>query len=73
MTSQVVSALHLLVDDFCAQGCYLHAIKCLEALCNVETLPQVGGEAHVKLSELLLEHTNNLREAKIHATRAVRH
>ncbi|GMH40010.1 hypothetical protein BSKO_07914 [Bryopsis sp. KO-2023] len=70
MSSPVIDALRVLVDDLCSQGCYFHALRALEALCTVDALPEVCADAHLRLSELLVEHTNNLREAKLHASRA---
>eukprot|EP00898_Chlorokybus_atmophyticus_P003742 jgi/Chlat1/4369/Chrsp29S04515 len=61
-----------LADEFEAQGAYLEAIKCLEALCQSRRafLPLIEVKTRLKLADILYSQTHNLHEAKAHLERA---
>jgi hypothetical protein len=58
--------LLLLAHQFAAQEAYQQAVQCLLALCTTQTteLPSVLAQARLQLACLLLDHFDNLIEAK---------
>lgn len=68
-------ALLALAAEFCEAGAPVQAVKCLEALVqpgHTSLLPLTEVHARLRLSQLLLEFTDNVAAAKIHLERAVR-
>ena len=64
--------LFRLSAGFRDQGCYQQAAQCLLAVLERGGLPTELATAHVLLGRLLLEHFDNLAEARSHILKAVR-
>ncbi|CAM6075414.1 unnamed protein product [Sphagnum tenellum] len=61
-----------LAEGFEKTGCIAQAIKCLEAICqsHVSFLPIVEVKTRLRIATLLLQHTDNITQAKTHLERA---
>lgn len=59
-------------EGFEKTGCIAQAIKCLEAICqsHVSFLPIVEVKTRLRIATLLLQHTDNITQAKTHLERA---
>ena len=67
------SHLFSLAAEFESQRAYAQAIKCLTPLCDPSReLPAVAALARLRIATLLLEHFDNLLEAKALLLAAVR-
>ncbi len=67
-----VEALCILAKGLLASNQPFQAIKCLEAVCHSSTqMPVAAAKARLWLSQLLLQHTQNINEATQHLQQAV--
>jgi len=67
-----VEALSILAKGLLASNQPFQAIKCLEAVCHSSTqMPVAAAKARLWLSQLLLQHTQNINEATQHLQQAV--
>ena len=67
-----VEALSILAKGLLASNQTFQAIKCLEAVCHSSTqTPVAAAKARLRLSQLLLQHTQNINEATQHLQQAV--
>lgn len=67
-----VEALSILAKGLLASNQPFQAIKCLEAVCQSSTqMPVAAAKARLWLSQLLLQHTQNINEATQHLQQAV--
>lgn len=68
---EVQGTLQMLASRLTADGHFLQAIKCYTALLTQPLLPADEATARLQLAQLLLEHTHNLPDAKLHLQKAV--
>jgi len=67
-----VEALSILAKGLLASNQPFQAIKCLEAVCHSSTqMPVAAAKTRLWLSQLLLQHTQNINEATQHLQQAV--
>ena len=69
---QVPEALALMAMSYEQDGCPIPAINCLVALVQQKLAADLEVKARLHLARLLLDHTDNSKEALQHLTRAVR-
>ncbi|KAF6255054.1 cohesin loading factor [Scenedesmus sp. NREL 46B-D3] len=67
---EVQGTLQMLASRLTADGHFLQAIKCYTALLTQPLLPADEATARLQLAQLLLEHTHNLPDAKLHLQKA---
>jgi MAternally-affected-uncoordination protein len=72
MMDTLAEGLWGLAEGFEKTGCIAQAIKCLEAICqsHVSFLPIVEVKTRLRIATLLLQHTDNITQAKTHLERA---
>ncbi len=70
--SAAIEALSILAKGLLAGGQPFQAIKCLEAVCRSSAqMPVAAAKTRLWLSQLLLQHTQNIAEATQHLQQAV--
>ena len=69
----VGDALLLLAGQFHSEGSVMSAIRCLEAIAQAPDplYPLTESKARRQLAALLLAHSNNVLEAKVHLEKTV--
>lgn len=70
--AELHSTLQQLAARMAADGHPIQAIKCYLAVLNQSMLPSEEAATRLKLSQLLLQHTLNVQDAKQHMQKAVR-
>lgn len=70
--AELHSTLQQLAARMAADGHPIQAIKCYLAVLNQSMLPSEEAATRLKLSQLLLQHTLNVQDAKQHLQKAVR-
>lgn len=70
----IAEGLWQLAEENEKAGRIAPAVKCLEAICQsqVSFLPVIEVKTRLRIASLLLEHTDNVPQAKAHLERAVR-
>ena len=67
-----IEALLVLTKGLLAREQHLQAVKCLEAVCRSSAqMPAAAVKTRLWLSQLLLQHTQNINEATQHLQQAV--
>jgi len=69
----IAEGLWQLAEEHEKAGCIAPAVKCLEAICQsqVSFLPVIEVKTRLRIATLLLQHTDNIPQAKAHLERAV--
>lgn len=65
------NCLQLLAARMSAQGHPLEAIKCYVAMLSQSMLPSDEAAVRLRLGQLMMEHTLNMQDAKVHLQKAV--
>lgn len=65
------NSLQLLAARMSAQGHPLEAIKCYVAMLSQSMLPSDEAAVRLRLGQLMMEHTLNMQDAKVHLQKAV--